>query len=317
MNDPSKTSLLKARNLSPGKAVATHTRRRRNLLPYALALPIIAYEAMFILYPILQEFYASFTQIKVLGKPAPWVGLANYQRMIFEDPNFWRVIGNTVVYVVGVVVVAVGAGLLTAMLLNRAFRGRGVVRTLMTLPWAFPDIAAVLVFVWIFNPTFGVINIFARLIPGVTENPKWLLDGHLAMPAVIAISAWKGFPFYSLVILAALQAVPSDLYEAAKVDGANIFQSFRYVTLPGIYPSLLLMMVLAAIFAFRQFTLIWLTTGGGPGRASETLVVMIYSTAFRYIDLSYGATLGVAGFVGAFCITVVFVILQRRVGREA
>ena len=301
----------------PRGGATARARCRWNPLPYALALPIVAYEAIFILYPVLQEFYTSFTNIRVLGKPAPWVGLANYKRMFFEDPNFWHVLRNTAMYVVGVVVVAVGLGLFTALLMNRSFYGRGVARTLLTLPWALPDIAAVLGFVWIFNPTFGVINVLARLIPGVADNPKWLLNPYLARPVVIAISAWKGFPFYSLVILAALQAVPGDLYEAARVDGANAFEAFRYVTLPGIYPSLLLMMVLAAIFAFRQFTLIWLTTGGGPGGTTETLVVRIYSTAFRFVDLSYGAALGVIGFVIAFLITVVFVILQRRLGREA
>jgi multiple sugar transport system permease protein len=282
-----------------------------------VALPIAAYEALFILYPILQEVYTGFTNIRVLGKPAPWVGLANYRRMFFDDPNFWLVMRNTAVYVVGVVITAVAVGLFTALLLNRNFIGRGLARTMLTVPWAFPDVAAVLAFIWIFNPTFGVANVFVRLIPGLTENPKWLLDGHLAMPTVIGISAWKGFPFYSLVILAALQAIPLELYEAARVDGANAVQSFRYVTLPGIRPTLLLMVVLATIFAFRQFTLIWLTTGGGPGQATETLVVRIYSTAFRFVDLSYGAALGVIGFVCAFIVTTVFMVLQRQLAQGA
>jgi multiple sugar transport system permease protein len=281
------------------------------VLPYLLALPILVYEGIFILYPIIREIGASFTESVVGAGPARWVGLANYERML-TDPGFWKVMRNTFVYMFFVVIVAVGAGLLTALLLNRAFRGRGIIRTLMTTPWAFPDVPTVLAFIWILNPTFGVINVFARLLPGVDENLKWLLDMNLAMPLVIGITAWKGFPFYSLVILAALQTVPFDLYEAARVDGANPVQSFRYVTLPGITPTLLLLAVLASIFSFRQFALIWLMTGGGPAGVTETLVIRIYNTAFRFYDFSYGATLGVAGFVAAIGITLIFLMLQRR-----
>jgi len=163
------------------------------------------------------------------------------------------------------------------------------------------------------NPTFGVMNVFARLIPGIDENLRWLMDPNLAMPLVVALSVWKVFPFTTLVILAALQAVPKDLYEAAEVDGANRLQSFRFITIPEIAPTLMLMGVLVAIFSFKQFTLIWLTTGGGPyGGITETLVLRIYQTAFRFFDLAYGATLGVAGFVIVLGLTLLFVYVQQR-----
>lgn len=166
------------------------------------------------------------------------------------------------------------------------------------------------------NPTFGVMNVFARLIPGVDENLNWLSDPELAMPLVIALSIWKAFPFTFLVILAALQAVPRDLYEAAEIDGANRLQSFRYITIPEIASTLMLMAVLMSIFAFKQFTLIWLTTGGGPyGGITETLVLRIYQTAFRFFDLAYGATLGVAGFAIVLGLTMLFVYVQQRQDR--
>ena len=285
-------------------------RWRWPLLPYLLALPILAYEGVFILYPIYQGLRSSFFR-QPLGRPEEWAGLANYRRLL-GDEAAWAVMGTTLVYMLAVVAVAIGFGLGSALVLNRHFRGRAVARGLMTLPWAFPDVPTVLVFLWMLNPNFGVMNVFARVLPWVDENPKWLLDARLAMLSVVLITAWKGFPFYSLVILAALQTVPSELAEAARVDGATKVQAFFAVTLPSIMPTLLLLTVLASIFSFKQFTLIWLLTGGGPAGATETAVIEIYNTAFRFYDFPYAAALGVAGFLMALTIALVFLAVQRR-----
>jgi multiple sugar transport system permease protein len=236
---------------------------------------------------------------------------------MFSDRYFGNSLRVTLIFMVATVIVAVGAGLIAALLMNQRFRGRFVARTIMTLPWAFPDLPTILVFYWILNPNFGVINIFVRLFLPLEQNPKWLLDPNLAMPLVVAIASWKAFPFYGLVTLAAMQSIPHELYEAAKVDGANPRQTFRYITLPELVPTLMLLGVLACIFAFRQFALIFLATGGGPGRVTETLVISVYKTAFRSFDFSYGATIGVSGFVVVFTITLLFVFLQRRQEAEA
>lgn len=281
------------------------------MLPYLLALPILAYEFVFILYPIYKGVYSSFQKQASIGKPPKWVGLDNYRRLIHDD-SFWMVTRNTLTYMIAVIVIALGFALGSALLLNRHFKGRTLARGLLTLPWAFPDVPTVLIFIWMLNPNFGVMNLFARLLPWVNDNPKWLFDPNLAMATVILITAWKGFPFYSLVILAALQTVPSDLAEAARVDGANKVQAFFAVTLPCITPTLLLLTVLAAIFSFKQFTIIYLLTGGGPGSATETIVISIYQTAFRFHDFSYAAALGVAGFLMAFTVSLVFLAIQRR-----
>lgn len=291
--------------------------RRRDLLPYMLALPIILYETIFILIPILQQFGTSFTS-DVLGiGSVEWVGLENYERM-FNDRNFWNSMRVTLTFMIATVIVAVGAGLIAALIMNQRFRGRSVARAIMTLPWAFPDLPTVLVFLWILNPNFGIMNVVAHaVLPWLEQNPKWLLDINLALPLVIAIASWKAFPFYGLVTLSVLQSIPHELYEAARVDGATPLQSFRYVTLPEIIPTLMLMGVLACIFAFRQFALIFLATGGGPARTTETLVISVYKTAFNSFDFSYGATIGVAGFVAVFAITLLFAFLQRRQAAEA
>lgn len=284
--------------------------RRFSYLPYLLAFPILAYEAVFILYPIYDGIHSSFTK-QAIGKPATWVGLANYRRLIHDD-NFWNSVQRTIIYMVAVIVVAIGFGLGSALLLNRHFHGRVGARAIMTLPWAFPDVPTVLVFIWMLNPNFGVANRVTGAIPFISEHQKWLLDPNLAMPVIVLITAWKGFPFYSLVILAALQTVPHELTEAARVDGANKVQAFWAVTLPCISPTLLLLTVLAAIFSFKQFTLVFLLTGGGPGGATDTLVVRVYNTAFRFHNFPYAATIGVASFVMVITIALLFLAVQRR-----
>lgn len=286
-------------------------RRKISFLPYTLALPILIYEAIFILYPIEQGLEASFQKQASIGRPPAWVGLANYRRLIHEAA-FWHSMRQTLIYMFAVIIVAVGAGLGTALLLNRGFVGRTFARGVMMLPWAFPDVPTVLVFLWMLNPNFGVMNVFARWLPWVDQNQKWLLDSRLALICVILITAWKGFPFYSLVILAALQAVPSELADAARVDGANKAQAFFAVTLPCITPTLLLLTVLAAIFSFKQFTIIYLLTGGGPSGKTETIVIRVYQTAFRFHDFPYASALGAAGFLMTLSVAVVFLAIQRR-----
>lgn len=302
-------------SVNEGKAVP-RAKKRVRWMPYLLILPIILYEGLIIVYPILQGIYGSFTRIELASnRPPVWIGLDNYARML-KDPAFWQVMQTTLVFTVLVIVVSLGAGLFTALLFNRAFRFRSGARAALMMPWAFPEITIVLIFIWILSPQFGVVNILARLIPGVTTNPQWLQVPTLAMGWMVLIAAWKAFPFYSLVILAALQSVPQDLYEAAKVDGANPFQLFRHITIPGISTTLELLVVLASIFSFKQFTIIYLMTGGGPSGATETIVVRIFNTAFRFYDYSYASAIAVAGFLVSLVIAFFFIIMQARRERE-
>jgi multiple sugar transport system permease protein len=181
----------------------------------------------------------------------------------------------------------------------------------MTAPWAFPDIASVIIFVWILNAAFGVIGILNVHLPFDTSG-GWLTSSPYAFVSIIVMSMWKTFPFYSIVFLAALQGVPEDLIEAATVDGAGPFERFKTVTLPSIRPTFVLLSLLAFIFAFRQFSLIYLTTGGGPERDTETLVLAVYNTAFKYYDLALSSAIGVIGLIVTFVIAVVFLALQSR-----
>jgi len=298
------------------KLALARPRRRLHLLPYALALPIVLFEGTMIIYPILQGIYSSFTHFELASnKPVVWIGLSNYTRML-ADPAFWKVMQATLIFTALVIIVALSAGLFTALLFNRPFRFRPVARAFMMMPWAFPEVPVVMIFIWILSPQFGVVNILARLVPGVTQNPQWLQVSYLAMAWVVLIASWKAFPFYSLVILAALQSVPQELYEAAKVDGANPVQLFQHITLPSISTTLELLVVLAVIFSFKQFTIIYLMTGGGPSGSTETIVIHIFNTAFRFYDYSYATAFGVAGFLVSLVIAFFFIILQARRAQE-
>jgi multiple sugar transport system permease protein len=301
--------------IDPRKA-HPRARQRLNLLPYALALPIVLYEIALIIYPIIQGFIGSFQRIELASnKETTWVGLKNYQRM-FSDPDFWKVMQTTLIFTALVIIVAISAGLFTALLFNRSFRFRGVARAMMMMPWAFPEVPVVMIFIWILSPQFGVVNLLVRWIPGVTTNPQWLQVPSLAMGWMVLIASWKAFPFYSLVTLAALQTVPQELYEAAKVDGANRFQLFWRITIPSISTTLELLVVLASIFSFKQFTIIYLMTGGGPSGATETIVMRIFNTAFRFYDYSYATAFGVAGFFVSLVIAFFFITLQVRRAQE-
>ena len=282
-------------------------------LPYLLTLPIIILVALLVVYPISQAIWTSLTD-KTLGAAVDekinFVGLRNYNSLL-HSPTFLASLRITTTYALLNVVFSVGAGLLTAILVNKKFRGRGGIRALMTAPWAFPDIASVIIFIWILNSAFGVVGILNQHLPFDTSG-GWLTSSPYAFVSIIVMSMWKTFPFYSIVFLAALQGVPEDLTEAATVDGAGPFQRFKTVTLPSIRPTFVLLALLAFIFAFRQFSMIYLTTGGGPERDTETLVLAVYNTAFKYYDLALSSAIGVVGLIFTFLIAVAFLALQSR-----
>lgn len=289
-------------------------RVRSAAAPYLFALPVALYVGVLILYPIGQGIATSFTRTELLSTlPPHWVGLANYRRLL-ADPAFWRALRITLLYTGLVVSATVVASVGTALLMNARFYGRAAARVAITLPYAFPEVAAVLVWTWMLSQQFGVLNVFARWVLPVSENLPWLTEPRLAMVSVLLVTLWKILPFYSLVVLTAIQTLQAELYEAARIDGAGVLACFRHITLPGIGPTLGLMTLLATIFSFRRFTVIYLLTGGGPADATKTLVIAVYDHAFRFFELSYGSTVGVAGLVVTLAIAAAYFAIQRRLG---
>ncbi|HLG50674.1 MAG TPA: sugar ABC transporter permease [Chloroflexota bacterium] len=283
------------------------------IFPYLLVSPVILYEGVLIVVPIIQGILTSFTRTELAGLPPRFVGLANYIRLL-TDPDMGTVAFATLFLTLASVVIALSVALGVAVLLHHPFRGRALIRTLIILPWAVPDLPVLMIFNWMLNPVFGVMNVFARLWPGVHENLQWLNEPDTARLAVIMIGSWKGYPFYCLVLLAALQGISEQLYEAARVDGANTWECFRHITVPSVLPTLVVLTLLALIFSIKGFSLVYLLTGGGPDLATETLVLHIYKTAFRFYDYSYGQTMGTVGLLASVALAAGFFSYDRRQG---
>jgi multiple sugar transport system permease protein len=300
------------RRASRGNSFGRQAGLRSNLHLKLLA-PILVFEGLFVVYPIIRGVILAFQQTNY-GKTS-WVGLANFRQMI-HDPIFWASVRTTFEFTLAMVVVWLSLGLGVALLTNWAFKGRSLVRGILAIPWAIPDVPTVLTFTIMLDPNFGILNRIASWIPGVHHQIQWLTAPNLAFIAIITMVAWKGFPFYSLVILSSLQAIPDDLYEAAKVDGAGAFQRFRSITFPSIVPTLSLLAVLAFIFSFQQFTLIYLSTGGGPGQDTSTIAILIYNQAFQYFNYNYASAMAAVGLLLAVFGTVLFVVIERRVIRQ-
>jgi multiple sugar transport system permease protein len=248
-------------------------------------------------YPIGRAFWESiFTKNLGTELQPVFSGIDNYTRMAL-DGRFWSSLRNTTVFTVASVVLELLIGMGIALLLNQSFRGRGAIRTIAILPWALPTALIALAWTWIFNDQYGVVNDILLRLGLIKTGINWLGEPTLAMIAVIIADVWKTTPFISILLLAGLQSIPSDLYEAHSLDGATAWQSFRQITLPLLMPQILI----AALFRFAQafgiFDLIAVMTGGGPGGATETVSLYVYSTVMRYLDFGYGAALVVVTFL--------------------
>ena len=284
--------------------------RKIDTLPYTLVLPALFILSALQIYPILRGIILSFYDIEFAEK-APFCGFNNYARMI-HDPSFWHSVKITIIYTMFCVVGVYFIALLTALLLNNRFRGRTIAKVFITLPWAVPQVVACLVWRWIFDYQYGVLNYLVLSSRLIRENVGWLTDPSVALLSVLVVTVWKIFPLTSLVLLAGLQSIPHELYEAAEIDGATKIDILRYVTLPHLKPLTGLMILLVTIWSFKRFAIIWVLTQGGPLGATTTIVLKVYESAFRFFEMGYGATIGVAGFLFSIMITLIYFCLIRR-----
>ena len=273
-------------------------------MPYLLVLPATAYLVVFQIFPLLQELWLSFTSTSLLSAgQSEWVGLGNYKDLL-SDPDFRKTIGVTLIYTVACVVSAVTLGLLSALLLDAPFRGRGFARAAVTIPWAAPPVAVALVAIWIYNAQYGVFGHVLRFFGVESGSLNWLDSVDHALPAVLITTIWQIFPFASVVLLAALQGVPQEQREAAIIDGADRLNVFKAVVWPTIQPSVMLLALFSTIWSLRRFDLIWLLTQGGPVGATNTLVIDVYRRAFVNQQLGQGAAVGMVGVAIALVVTI-------------
>ena len=248
-------------------------------------------------YPIIRAFWLSlFTKNLGTELQPIFAGFDNYTRML-GDGRFWNSLWTTTIFTTASVIIELLLGLGIALVLNQQFVGRGVMRTVAILPWALPTALIGLAWAWIFNDQFGVANDILLRLGFIDTGINWLGEPTLAMIAVIFADVWKTTPFISILLLAGLQSISPDLYEAHSIDGASSWQSFRQITLPLLMPQILIAMLFRFAQAFGIFDLIKVMTEGGPGGATEVVSMYIYSTVMRYLDFGYGAALVVVTFL--------------------
>jgi multiple sugar transport system permease protein len=283
-------------------------KRREIIEAYLLLLPTFVGLLLFSLGAIIVSMGISFTDWDIL-QPAHWVGLANYQRML-TTPLVWQIFGNTLYYTVVIVPIGTALALGLALALNRGLHGIVILRSIYFMPVISSTVAVSLVWGWLYNQQFGLINYLLSLV-GIT-GPAWLADPATAMPSVIIMSIWKGLGYNMVIFLAGLQGIPQELYEAAKIDGAGVWSRFRYVTFPLVSPTTFFIIVLSTIAAFQVFDQTFVMTAGGPAYSTTTLALFIYQNAFMWFHMGYAAALSYVLFAVVAAVTLVQFRVQGR-----
>jgi multiple sugar transport system permease protein len=294
------------------------SQRRRRLRPvwrntltgWSFILPNFLGFGIFTLIPVLALFYYAFTDWNIFGG-AEWTGIDNFTRMAHDD-SFWTAFGNTVTYTVFHIPLTMGAALGLALLLNRRLRGVAFFRTVAFFPYITSIVAIAQVWNMLFSPEYGPVNAMLRAI-GVAHPPGWTASADWSMPAVIIVGSWREMGYYMLIFLAGLQTIPTQLYEAARIDGANAWHRFWSVTLPSLRPTTFFVTVMLTIGSFKVFDVILLLTNGGPGQSTLVLSQYIYQKGFGENQFGYASAVSVALFAICFAITVVqFAVNKRR-----
>lgn len=267
-------------------------RRHERGLGWVLVAPLMVLLALIVVYPLIQIGWTSLRSSTFIDPVERFVGLENYRRL-FDSRNFWKVARQSGLWTVLVVGGQFVVGLAVALLLNQTFRGRSALRALVLVPWVMPGVLAGILWRFMYDPYLGLINYVAGNLGLWNDNPAWLADESTALFAVIVAAIWKGAPFSVLLYLAALQGRSIELMEAARVDGAGAWSSFRHVTLPAIAPVIRSTLILTVIWTFNHFDLIYVMTRGGPGTATEIAPTYLYRLAFTDANFGQATAYGV------------------------
>jgi multiple sugar transport system permease protein len=257
---------------------------------WVFAGPAMLFVATVVGYPIFEAFRMSFHRLDLTRGRERFVGLENYTRAT-ADPDFWNALQVTLLFTIASVLIELVIGLVLAVLVNREIRGRAFFRTLFLLPMFVAPVVVGVTWFWMYNVEFGVINWALHLL-GVGPQ-EWLGSSRLALPSIVLVDVWQQTSTVFIILLAALQAIPQEIYEAARVDGASAWRQFRNITLPFLRPAIGVVLTLRTMFALRAFDLIFVTTRGGPGRVTETISVYLYKVGFSQFNLGYSSALSV------------------------
>jgi multiple sugar transport system permease protein len=262
---------------------------------WILVLPALLIRAFTIIYPIFETFRISFYKISLLRGINEFVGLQNYLDVL-KDPKVLTAIQFTCIFVVVSMLLHIIFGVILALILNMDFKGRRFLRTIVLIPWAMPMVVIGMAAKWGFNNDYGLVNDFIRRFFSNFEL-SWLIHTNTARFAVIAMDVWKDLPFFAILVLAGLQFIPNELYEAARVDGATKVQAFLKITLPLIMKNILILSIPFTMWRLASFDIVYAMTSGGPGSDTELIAYRITTEVFTNLNLGYGATLAVLLFI--------------------
>jgi multiple sugar transport system permease protein len=282
------------------------------VLGYLLVAPVVILLLGLVAYPFVIAVYLSLTD-RTIGNPGQFIGLTNVERLL-KDQIYLQALRNTVIYTAGATVLKLVAGFGVALLINERFRFRQAVRSAILLPWIVPAVLGTLAWMWIFAPNFSVLNwILINLGLSKTGLP-WLVDTNLALFSVILVNTWRGIPFFAITLLAGLQAIPTELYEATAIDGAGKLARFWYVTLPLMLPILLITLVLSIIWTFSDFQIVYGLTGGGPMNSTHLLATLSYQVGIASGRLGEGAAISLTMLPALLVLVAVQIYYLRRTG---
>jgi len=284
-------------------------RRRRWNQGYAFIFPALLVLGVMVLYPLIDTVVLSVTD-----ENGSYVGLKNFVQMLTSRTTALATY-NSIYYVGGSIILELILGTIAGILLDRHFVGRGVVRSIMLIPWIVPGIVAATTWAWMYHFEFGIINYGLQSLHIISGPVGWLTSAELVKPSLIVVEVWKMFPFVALMVLAALQGIPDSLYEAARIDGARFYHEVRYIMLPHLFGVLASVSLLLLIWGLNGITIIYAMTGGGPANRSLILPIQIFKEGFESFDFNRAAALSLVLFVVLFVVIVIQVsISQKRHG---
>ena len=283
---------------------------REGVFSWLMLAPGVLFLLAFVAYPFFYGIFLSLQDRRVASEGV-FVGLANFRTLV-RDAVFWQVTGNTLKYVAITTVLKLTGGLAMALVVNQRFRGRNLVRAALLLPFIVPTALSTVAWMWILDPTFSVVNWL--LVHGglISSGDSWLGNASLAMWSLIVVNTWRGMPFYGITLLAGLQTISPDLYEAASIDGASTVQRFLYVTLPVIKPVLIIVTMFSVIFTFGDFQLIYALTHGGPANATHVFSTWSFDIGMSAGLLGMGAAVALAILPALVVLIIGLTIYLRR-----
>jgi multiple sugar transport system permease protein len=290
-------------------ALVARLLEREAVFSWLMLGPAVLFLLAFVAYPFVYGIYLSLQQ-RAVGQEGTFVGLQNFAANA-NDPVFWQVVRNTFVLTTVATILKLAGGMALALIMNQQFPFKNAVRASLLLPWIVPTVLSTIAWMWIFDPTFSVINWLLRNGFDVS-GPNWIGDGAWAMTAVIIANVWRGLPFYAITLLAGLQTISQELYEAAAIDGATGRRRFWHVTLPLLKPVLLITTMFSVIYTFSEFQLVYVLTGGGPANATNIFATHAFNIAMGAGQLGQGASVALSMFPPLLLVIVLLTIYLRR-----